>query len=72
MIKVNWIAPDPDAAYANYICANCQLRINKGEPIYMAKQHTRTVKLCEECAEVVEMEREVTDDMRESWLSEDY
>lgn len=67
---VNWISPDPDPAYANFICGGCQQRINKGEPIYLAKQQGKTVKLCEECAESVEVDREVTQDMREDWLGE--
>lgn len=71
-MRVSWISPDPEPAYANFICAKCQLRVNKGEPIYLAKQNTKTVKICEECAESVEIDREVSQEDRESWLGEDF
>ncbi len=70
-MTVTWVSPDGAPAYANFVCACCQHRINKGETIYMAKQQSKTIKLCEECAETVEIEREVTQDMREDWLGEE-
>lgn len=71
-MKVNWISPDSEPAYANFVCAGCLKRINKDEPIYVAKQGSRSVKLCEECAEMVEIDREVDQEMREQWLGEDW
>lgn len=67
---VNWISPDAQKAFSNFTCAGCLLRVNKGDDIYLAKQGERTVKLCEECAASVEVDREVTQADRENWLGE--
>lgn len=71
-MKITWISPDPEPAYANFVCSGCLKRINKDEPIYIAKQGSKTVKLCEDCAEMAEMDREVTQDLREEWLGENW
>lgn len=65
---VDWIATDPVEAQANYVCACCQHRIDKGDSLYMAKKNGKTVKLCEECAASVEVDTEITQENREEWL----
>jgi len=64
-MTVEWLLEDPKEALANFLCAECQTRINKGEEFYLAKRKQQTIKLCEECASAAEVQSESPD--REDW-----
>lgn len=70
-MTVSWLLTDPQEAATSFACGDCGRRFSKGDALYLAKQGSATVKLCEECAELAQVEDDqLPSDDRDSWLGE--
>jgi len=69
-MTITWIAPDPQQSRSDFACDECLSQITKGDEFYTAKSGVKTVRLCEDCTASVEVNKDLGEPDRDSWLGD--